>query len=212
MNPEALGEAEKKLWKKIEPILCELLDELKANGKTEVSLAPIEMKHLNSLIDNYNQTSTNHNLLVHLADKDKSQCFLEVTSEFSFNESKTVNLYFEVAAYLCVLSTELFKVVLLFYLRDVDQRASHFSTTMEKVAPHTWKKLKPYIDNPFRNSLAHGTWAVENKEIILFEDAELVPFARLTIADFMIRGKEQSALYACLNYVIRERVNAKFFT
>ena len=67
-NPEALGESEKNLWKKLEPILVELLDELKANGKIETNFTLIETQHLGSLMENLNHISMNHNTLIHIPD------------------------------------------------------------------------------------------------------------------------------------------------
>jgi hypothetical protein len=212
VNPKAFGDKEKELWKQIEPILFELLDEVKANGKIKTAFFPDEMKHIGSIVDNYNQTSLNHNLLLHLADSlEKSQRFLEATSEFGFDESKSVSLFVEVGVLLVILSTELFKVFLLFHLKDVDHAVSRFSITMGEVAPKTWKKLKPYVDSPFRNSLAHGTWTIENKKIILFRDANFNPLEELNLAEFMMRAKTQNVQYSCLKYVIDKNMMAGFF-
>jgi hypothetical protein len=212
-NPEAFGQAEKELWMKLEPILGELLDELKAKGKTEVSFIPTKEQHLSNIVDNLIQINKNENLLLHLFDSpERFGQFLKVSSEFGFDEPKSTSLYVEISAYLCVLSTELFKLFLLFHLRDIDPQVSHFTRTMEEVAPTAWKKLKPYVDNEFRNSLAHGTWAIENKKIVLFRDATLEPYERLELAKFMIKIKRQNLLYACLNYLIEEKRKANFFT
>jgi hypothetical protein len=51
-NPEALGSSEKKLVRRIEPILNELLEELKANGKIETSFTGSELEHANSITEN----------------------------------------------------------------------------------------------------------------------------------------------------------------
>jgi hypothetical protein len=63
LNPNALGQGEKDLWKQIEPILSDLLDELKANGKIKTSFNTIEMKHLASLLDKIKQNEINYNLI-----------------------------------------------------------------------------------------------------------------------------------------------------
>jgi hypothetical protein len=216
-NPEAFGEAEKELWMEIEPILGEMLDELKAKGKTEISFIPIKQEHLSNIVDNLIQINKNGNLLLQLFDsRERFDQFLKVSSEFGFDEPTLTSLYVEIGAYLCVLSTECFKLFLLFHLRDVDSQVSRFSITMAEVAPTTWKKLKAYVDSDFRNSLAHGTWAIEktmkNKKIVLFKDAELEPYEKLELADFMIRIKRQNLLYTCLKYLIEEKRKANFFT
>jgi hypothetical protein len=213
INPNALGQAEKGLWKKIEPILNELLDELKANDKIEISFMPIEREHLKSLIENLNQTGINYNLLLHVADSpDKPQRFVKAISEFGFNEPNSTHLFIEVSVLLCVLNTELFKALLLFHLKDVNHNVSSFSQTMRKAAHKTWIKLRPYVDNDFRNSLAHGTWAIENKKIVLFKDAKLEPYEKLELGDFIIKMKSQNVLYACLVNVLVDKRKTDFFT
>lgn len=211
-NLEFLGKGEKELWMKIEPILSEMLEELKAKGKTEVCFIPVKDHHLSSIIDNLNQINKSENLLLHLLiSPERVGQFLKVSSEFGFDGPRLSSLCVEIGAYLCVLSTELFKSYLLFHLRDVKPLASNFTKTMEE-APKSWEKLKPYVDNDFRNSLAHGTWAIENQRIVLFGDATLEPYERLELADFVIRMKKQNVLLACLKYLIEEKRKANFFT
>lgn len=210
-NPDALGEEEKKLWTEIKPILIELLDELKTNDKIEISFTADEKHHFMMTVkNNLEQASTNHNLLLHVFDNAKK--FFEVNSEFGLGENDVVNLYVEIAVLLCVLHTELFKILLLFHLKDVNHKASNFNSTMGQFAPKTWQKLKPYINNTFRNSLAHGTWAVENKKVVLFEDAKFIISETLSLDEFMIRTKKQNVLFVCLVNVLAEKHRKNFFT
>ena len=210
-NPDNLGAEEKKLWTEIEPILIELLDELKTNRKIEISFSADEKHHLMMTVNNnLTQASKNHNLLLHVFDNAKK--FFEVNSEFGLGENDVVNLYVEIAVLLCILHTELFKTLLLFHLKGVNHKASNFNSTMGQFAPTAWRKLKPYVDNEFRNSLAHGTWAVENKEIVLFEDAKFVIFEKLSLDEFMIRTKKQNVLFVCLANVLAEKHKANVFT
>ncbi|MGA2308052.1 MAG: hypothetical protein ABSG57_00715 [Candidatus Bathyarchaeia archaeon] len=211
-NPEALGGQEKKLWKKIEPILDELLEELKAKGKIETSYVESKVNHLKSIIENLNMISINNNLLVHIADSiGKARRFVEVVSEFGFTDSSSTHPYVEVSALLSIQNFECFKTLLLFHLRDVDFRAGNFNKTMEKFAQKAWEKLEPYLDNEFRNSLSHGTWAIENKKIVLFKDADLIPFEKLELFQFTIRAKKQNVLYACLFNLIDRKRKEGFF-
>ena len=64
LNPGALGEKEKELWAEIEPILVELLEELKSNGKIEISYVQTEINHFKSILDNLKAIGTNNNLLL----------------------------------------------------------------------------------------------------------------------------------------------------
>lgn len=217
-NPKALGPKEREYWMEIEPILSELLDEIKEKGKTEISFIQIKEKHLCDIMNNLIQTNKNRNILDSLFDNKEK--FLKGNSKFGFDEQTLTSLYVQIEAYSCVLSTECFKLLLLFHLRDVNPLVSRFSTTIEKLAPNAWKKLKPYVDNEFRNSLAHGTWAIERAlkskkpvtAVVLFRDAELEPYKRLRLHDFMIEIKKQNILCTCLSHLIRQKRKENFFT
>lgn len=213
LNPDALGQGEKDLYVKIEPILIELLDELKNNGKIEISFIPIEKDHLKNILDNLTQVSMNYNALIHLFDKEeKVKEFLKVSTAYDFDEQKMVNLYVEITVLLCILNTELFKTLLLFHLKNVNHKASNFGSTMGQFAPVAWTKLKPHVDSTFRNSLAHGTWALEKKQVVLFDDAKLVPYEKLDLSDFIIKAKNQNVLFICLVNTLVAKKRANFFT
>jgi hypothetical protein len=211
-NPEAMGESEKKIWKRCEPILNELLEELKANGKIEISYTQSEADHLNGIIENLNLIGTNNNLLINQGESiEKAGKFVKALSEFGFNDSTSAHLYVEVAAFLSIQDFECFKTALLFHLKDVDFQVFNFAKTMQEFAPRTWKKLRPLLDNKLRNSVAHGLWGIENKQIVLFEDAKLTPFAKLSLSQFIIRVKTQNLLFSCLMNLIHKKMKDGFF-
>jgi hypothetical protein len=211
-NPEVLGKGGEKYWKEIEFIISELLDELEANGKIKHVFVPIEMEHMSHVINNIYQLGINSNWVLHLLyPPENFKSFLAVSSKFGFDETKAVNLFIQTSVLSCVLHTELFKTLLLFHLTKINHRTSQFPNTMEKAAPKSWKKLKPHVDSNFRNSLAHGTWAIENNQVVLFEDAELVPYERLNFDKFLIKAKKQNILYSCLAGIIIQRFKAGFF-
>lgn len=214
-NPEFLGQSEKEIWLKIEPILIELLDELKANGKIETVFTKAKIEHIQNIMLNLNQIALNQNLLLDIAKDDtmeRANSFLKAIAEFGFTEFLSTHLVVEVAVLQSILNLEVFKTMLLSHLRDIDLRASSFNNTMQNSAPNAWKKLKPFVDNQFRNSLAHGTWAIENKQVVLFGDADLIPYAKLELFEFFIKTKELNVLYACLISVINEKIKTNFFT
>lgn len=212
LNAEALGEGEKKFYCEIEPILNELLDELKANGKIEITFIKAKQDRLKNIIDNLQRINLNHNLLISLFDEPLCTKFLKDNAKYGFNDGNLANLYVQMVVMLTITTTELFKALILFHLRGVSQRVSTFYQVMGQFAPTAWQKLKPYVDSQFRNSLAHGTWALENKQIILFDDAELIPFETLNLQDFMTKAKKQNVLITCLFNVLAEKKQANFFT
>jgi len=210
LNVDSLGEGEKALWSKIEPILNEVLDELKTNGKTETSFVKSQYDHLGSVLDNLNQVALNSNLLIDAIGKQEE--FVEANAKFGFDDPKLANLYVQLTVLQCVLNTELFKALLLFHLKEVNRKASSFNRTMAQFAPKSWEKLRSYVDNDFRNSLAHGTWSIENKVVVLFNDSEFIPYSKLDLADFVIRTKNQNVLFVCLENVLADRKRTDFFT
>jgi hypothetical protein len=158
-------------------------------------------------MDNMLSIAQNHNLLINLAkEPDKPIKFLEATSKFGFNETNSVNLTIQMVVLSTVVHTEIFKVFLLFHLKNIGSyKASDFNRILSENAPNTWNRLKPYVDSDFRNSLAHGTWAIINKKVVLFKDAKLIPLVRLELADFIMRAKTQNVLYSCLVNTIAQK-------
>jgi hypothetical protein len=222
-NPNVMLASEKKLWNEIEPVLNGLLDELRVQGKIETIYTQAEKEDLLSAVEKLDRISEAHNTLLDIIRQQrgstegqrKRETFLKQTAEFGFNEQRVVFMYLALAVTVEVLSTELFKLRLLFHMKDVDFAVSHFSTTMSSAAQISWPKLKPYVDNEFRNSLSHGTWAVINHKIVLFKDAKLLPSsdpeAKMSLHRFMMRIKSQNVLYQCLINVLDKKAKSGFF-
>lgn len=76
----------------------------------------------------------------------------------------------------------------------------------------TWPSLKGYVDNDFRNALAHGTYGIVNKRIVLYKDANLVPVEEIELDEFMMRLKDQNVLFLCLINTLVTKKKAGFFT
>jgi len=72
------------------------------------------------------------------------------------------------------------------------------------------ERIGPFINNKFRNSLAYGTWAIENQQVVLFENAKLVPFEKLGIGDFLGKVKGQNLLFGYLSSIIFRKNRDEF--
>jgi hypothetical protein len=212
-NKDNLGEGEKELWMEIEVVLNDVLDELTGRDKVRVFFTEKEKAHLFFIMENMFLIGQNYNLLINLAkEQERPAKFLKATSEFGFNEENSVNLTIQMAVLSCVIHTEMFKTFFLFHLKNLDDyRASSFNRVMAENAPNTWGRLKPFVDNDFRNSLAHGAWAVINKKVTLFKDSRLIPYERLDLDKFIIKAKKQNVLYSCLVNTIAERTRNDYF-
>jgi len=135
-NPEALGEKEKQLWVRLEPIVQDLLDELKDAGKIESVFPPAKMALLQATLDKLDEFSAVHNVVLQLSESEpKFKEFLATNSKFGFTESNTISAYVMATVTVSVLSTELFKLLLLFLTKDVDPRVANFGRTMAREAP-----------------------------------------------------------------------------
>ena len=214
-NPVALGGREKELWATIEPVLHEVLDELKRNNLIETIFVPKEVEALWSCIIKQDAFSKVSNVLLHLSDsKEKAAEFVKLNAKFGLDESTVVANYVLSALSLTVLKTELFKLVLLFNLKRGD-RVSHavskFGSTLQSVAPRTWPRLKPLVDSPLRNALAHASYALVDDKVVLFDDATLEPIEELDLGHIMMRMKDQDVLLQCLLYVLNEKSKKGFF-
>lgn len=111
-NPEAHGQGEINLWLQIEPILIDLMEELKKNGKVKTSFYQEEIDHFKNMLDTNRQVNLSNILLGSLFDSlPKCENFLKATSAFGFNEDRVVNLYIQNTVYASILDTELFKAL-----------------------------------------------------------------------------------------------------
>jgi hypothetical protein len=214
-NVDAFGEKEKELWNQIEPILNDVLDELKRNGFIETIFVQKEADALWSCISKQDTFSHVSNVLLHLSDKEKASKFVKLNAQFGLDEATVVAAYIMTVLSLSVLKTELFKLFLLFHMkrgRGVSHRVSSFNITMKGSAPDNWPKLEPFVDSPLRNALAHGTYALVNHKIVLFDDARLEPLEELQLSDIMMRTKDQDVLFQCLINVIQRKTKEGLFT
>jgi hypothetical protein len=75
-NVDAFGEKEKELWNQIEPILNDVLDELKRNGFIETIFVQKEVDALWYCISKQDTFSHVSNVLLHLSDKEKASKFV----------------------------------------------------------------------------------------------------------------------------------------
>jgi hypothetical protein len=192
----------------------ELLDELKKNGKIETVFVKSEMNGLGAIIENMDNCSKNHNLLLHVSEN--AEAFLKAVKPFGFDEPLSVQLYLEISTLFTILTTETFRILLLLHTKDIRPNLplGPMLKRLEEpdAAPKAVAKLKPFMDIEFRNALAHGLVGVEAKKIVLYKNAKFEVLDRLELADFMMRAKEQNVLTQCFINVITEKKRSGFFT
>jgi hypothetical protein len=211
INPDAISEEEKKGWFELQTIIRNLLEELKSNNRIETSYTSLEINHLKKLLKNRNYIVQIFNLMEKTTDSlEEADKFIRALREFGFNDVNYIYFLLNVAIQLTITDTETFKTLILFHLKG-DFKASNFPLIMKKFAPVNWEKLEPYINNRFRNALAHGTWAMENNEIVLFDNSKLIPFEKMSLLKFLLETKKQNLMFACLSSTISENIENGFF-
>ncbi len=205
-NPEAIGEAEERQWIRLEPVLNQVLDELWEADKVETLFEQKEKAVLRLCIEKQDDFGRVYLLLLSLFDnKGKAEEFIQVTEKFGFIEPKVVLNFIALAITLTLLKTELFKLVLLFHLKVENKSVADFSRTMKDLAPKSWEKLKPFVDSPLRNALAHGTYTVQPGTITLFKNANLNSPEEMSFGDFIMKTKTQDVLLQCLINVLKDK-------
>ena len=214
-----MGAREKKLLAEMEPILLAVLRELKTNGKIKTIYYSSEVNMLMSVLEKLNYFTDSLRVFSGLGDEKKLKEFLAATSRYGFTENNTLYMHVACAVTIVGLSTELFKLRLLFRLKDVSHDVSRFERTMKEAAPTTWPSLQPYVDSSFRNAIAHGNYAIRivngDPEVVLLSDAKLLPSndqnSVMSLDEFMIRVKECNVLYECLRSVLQDLTSKGFF-
>lgn len=213
-NPESLVKSEKILWIELEGVIIDLLNELKANGKIENSFTPSELTHFKKMLNNRNYISENFEKIANTTDSFEINAdFVNAIKKFDFTDVNYVYMLVELSIMNLINDNETIKNVLLFILKDIKgYKTTNFRSTMREFAPNNYKRLEPYLNSKFRNSLAHGTWAIENNQIVLFEDAKLVPFEKLELLDFLLNVRKQNVVFGCIWSVISDKIEKRFFS
>jgi hypothetical protein len=210
-NPEHIWKQDEALYGTLEPIINELLDELKAKGK--ISLFPsYEAERMKKIMENVYQLEINNNWFIKMEFDDKllKKNFLAMSAEYGINELMFTYLYLQSCVLSGIAHTEMFKTFLLYHL-NVNCKVSEFYHIMENNAPHAWMKLKPYFDSTLRNALAHGTWIIENGDIVLFKDVHLIKSESMPLKTFFLEVKRLNVLYIVLFEVIKKKQLEGFF-
>lgn len=109
-----------------------------------------------------------------------------------------------------------FKTSLLFFLEEDNgvRRKSTLTellTEIEKICPTSGLKLKKLLDTDLRNSLAHGTFWIENKTVVLADTSYLENVKKLSLSEFMMESKKVNVIAHALISVLIKKIGEGFF-
>jgi hypothetical protein len=210
-----IAKQEKKLWDQAIILYDELLDELKSKNMIRFMTLPMDRNRLSAIWTNSSEIGKAHNALLKIFTSIKTA--KEFSEKSGLSETTVVQIFLTNLVGLTLIQYEsVFKTSLLFFLEE-DNGVRRKSTLtellnkIEKICPTTGLKLKKLIDTDLRNSLAHGTFWVENKTIVLADTSYLQNIKKLSLTEFMIESKKVNVIAHALIYTLIKKINEGFF-
>jgi len=206
---------EKKLWDEAITIYDELLDELKSKNMIRLITLPMDRIRLRAIWINSDEIGKAYNDLLKIFTSAKTAN--EFSEKSGLSETTVVHTFLTNLVGLTLIQYEsVFKTSLLFFLEEDNgiRRKSTLTELLnkiEKICPTAGPKLKNLIDTDLRNSLAHGTFWIENKTIVLADTSYLENTKRLSLTEFMIESKRVNVIAHALVYVLDKKINEEFF-
>jgi len=206
---------EKKLWDEAITIYDELLDELKSKNMIRLITLPMDRIRLRAIWINSDEIGKAYNDLLKIFTSAKTA--KEFSEKSGLSETTVVHTFLTNLVGLTLIQYEsVFKTSLLFFLEEDNgiRRKSTLTELLnkiEKICPTAGLKLKNLIDTDLRNSLAHGTFWIENKTIVLADTSYLENTKRLSLTEFMKESKRVNVIAHALVYVLGKKINEGFF-
>jgi hypothetical protein len=206
---------EEKLWDEAIIIYDELLDELKSKNMIRFMTLPMDRKRLSGIWTNSSEIGKAYNDLLKIFSSTKTA--KEFSEKSGLSETTVVQIFLTNLVGLTLIQYEsVFKASLLFFLEEDNgiRRKSTLTELLnkiEKICPATGLKLKNLIDTDLRNSLAHGTFWIEDKTIVLADTSYLENTEKLSLTEFMIESKKVNVIAHALIYTLTKKINEGFF-
>lgn len=204
----ALGEADKIRRSQIDLALRPVLEELENNNRLETRFDPARIDRLFDTLRKVRDVGVAYNFLIDLfSSKAQEDRFLAAIQDFKVGRQELLSMYYAAHSVACILSAEQFKLLFLFMITGV-HKVSDFHNVMREV--NSWPKLEPFVDNEFRNALAHGTYMIQAKKIVLFKNAKLDVLREMTRDEFVMAAKNENILFWCLLLMFLDRMTSMY--
>lgn len=200
-----LGETDKGRKNSIDRALDELMHELEKKKQLDTTFSASRIGLLFDILRKVRDVALPYNFFIEMfSDENAKRKMLSAVQEFGIGEPEFIQWYLATYATACVLSTELFKLLVLFQIKG-RHKVSAFSRVVPNLAPNSWRKLERFVNNEFRNGLAHGMYIVENGKAVLFDNSKLEVSKEMSFQDFIMEVKNQNILFwsALLKFLYR---------
>lgn len=207
--------AEKILWDEAIIIFDELLDELKSKNMIRLATLPMDRRRLSEIWSNSSKIGKAYNDLLKIFTSNKTA--KEFSDRSGLSEATIIQTFPTNLVGLTLIQYEsVFKTSLLFFLEEDNgvRRKSTLTellTKIEKICPTSGLKLKKLIDTDLRNSLAHGTFWIENKTMVLADTSYLENVKKLSLSEFVIESKKVNVIAHALISVLIKKIGEGFF-
>jgi hypothetical protein len=217
-NSTKLPEGEKKYYNKIRPILEGLLNDLKKK-KCLRRATREETIHLIKIMRDKDEIALSLNMLNRIfKSKEELQKFLTIAKDY-FTDSNLAYLYVSQLYFQFLVSTELFRVFLLFYLKRGKEHEfkdtmtlRSFLDALKRVSPKYGKLIEDEIDIKLRNSFAHGLFRIVGQTFIYYMNVgELKKPISIQLHELWIKMKNHNLIYHCLVQLVTEKMKEGFF-
>jgi hypothetical protein len=201
-----LGDADRKRRNQIDAVLSALLKELETSGHLDMRFTSVQADRLFDILRKVRDVAVVYNSLIEIfSDEARENKFLNAVQEFGIGRIELVQMYLATYATACVLSTESFKLLVLFQTKGI-HKVSDFNSVIPRLAPHSWPTLKTFVDNIFRNALAHGLYTVEKGKAVLYKNTKLEVCREMTGLEFIMEVKNQNILFWSALLMFLERI------
>jgi hypothetical protein len=193
-----LGEADKEKRARIDIALDKVMQELDGKGRLETKFTDVQISLIFDLLRKINDIGESYNFFIEtFSNPERKTRFLTSVEQFGITRANLISMYLAAHAVAGILSTEQFKLLLLFMVVGT-YKISDFYNFIEREAPITWPELRPFIDNEFRNALAHGAYLLDKGKVILFKNAKVEVLREMPLQDFIMAVKNENILFWCM--------------
>lgn len=193
-----LGETDKEKREKIDIALGKVMQELDEKGRLETKFTEAQISLIFDILRKINDVGESYNFFIDTFSNPKQETrFLTSVEEFGITRANLLSMYLAAHVVAGILSTEQFKLLLLFMVAGT-YKISDFYNFIEREAPTTWPELRPFIDNQFRNALAHGAYLLDKGKVVLFKNAKLEVLREMPLQDFIMAVKNENILFWCM--------------
>ncbi len=217
-DPTKLPDGEREYYDKIRPIFEELLNDLKRKNCLRRATLE-ETVHLIKIMKDKDEIALSLNMVDRIfRSEGELKRFLEINKDY-FKDSSLAYLHVSQLYFQFLVSIELFRVLLLSYLKRGKKQLftdsmplTPFLNALKEVSPKYGKLIEDELDIELRNSFAHGTYRIEGPTFLYYTSVgELENPTPIPLHELWIKMKNHNLIYHCLAQLVSEKLREGFF-